>query len=185
MSHFALSVQLCIVLRSNAFASCAMYHMLWLTDQWYMLTIHLWDGWIQMTMPLHNWIINCALFAVGLRIVLLSVQCQFDWSLKPLCLNYDVKMYLTNSNVNHGSKTRSNKAHFSLFHLTLHHFTCASIIWFAKAIFAPYSAKVFFWTSGKKGHFCHFAKSSQTNPLKNTYFCFVLILLCKTPLKLP
>ena len=81
MSHFAVSVQLCIVLMSNAFASCAMYHMLWLTDQWYMLTIHLWDGWIQMTMPLHNWIINCALFAVGLRIVVLSVQCQFDWSL--------------------------------------------------------------------------------------------------------
>ena len=81
MSPFAVSVELCIVLRLNASVSYAMSHMLWLTEQCNMLTIHEWDGWISMIMPFQNWVINCALYEMGLHIVLWSVQCHFVWSL--------------------------------------------------------------------------------------------------------
>ena len=81
-----VSVQLCIVLRLNAFVSHAMSHMLWLTEQCNMLTILEWDGWIAMKMPLQNWVMNCSLLQVFLYLVLLPVQCHLVWSvLIPMC----------------------------------------------------------------------------------------------------
>ena len=150
-----------------------------------MLTIHLWDGWIPMTMPLQNrnlhCVFVCSVFAYSAFVCKMPVWLVF---VTPICIFSCQNVLKNHQMLNMGQKLLKQTTFF-LFDSTLSYFIHVTKIWFVKPFFDPYFEKVFFWTSGKKGYFWHFSKTSQTNHQKRTYFCFVCCLLYETLLNLP